>query len=252
MEKLEYCRVCGQQVSSKAKKCPHCGAKLKRRHILLKIILGIIILGLISSVMNNLFSPGKNNQTTVSSSKKTNQDASRGYNTKPETAVQPTAKPTPKPTAKPTKKPTQKPTAKPTPTPLAGIGDKIEEDGVSVTLSNVLEITNGPYYSPKEGNVFILCEFIIENNTSEDIVVSSMMSFSFYYDGFSAPISVEALTAKGSANQLDGAVAAGKKFKGVVGYEIPKDWKQLEVSFRPDVFYSSSFEYQIEREDVKR
>ncbi len=248
MEKLEYCRVCGQQVSSKAKKCPHCGAKLKRRHIVLKIILGIIVLSLISSVVNKLFFPTSNKQTNASSSKYSSQDINKGNNTKTETAVQPTVKPTPKPT----KKPTQKPTVKPTPTPLAGIGDKIEEDGVTVTLSNVLEIANGPYYSPKEGNVFILCEFIIENNTSEDIVVSSMMSFSFYYDGFSAPISVEALTAKGSANQLDGAIAAGKKFKGVVGYEIPKDWKQLEVSFRPDVFYSSSFEYQIERDDVKR
>ena len=43
-----------------------------------------------------------------------------------------------------------------------------------------------------------------------------------------------ALIEKGNKNQLDGAVAAGKKFNGVIGYEVPTDWKELEVRFTPD------------------
>ena len=46
--------------------------------------------------------------------------------------------------------------------------------------------------------------------------------------------SLTALMEKGNKNQLDGTVAAGKKFNGVIGYEVPADWKELEVRFTPD------------------
>ena len=29
-------------------------------------------------------------------------------------------------------------------------------------------------------------------------------------------------------------VAAGKKFKGIVGYEVPSDWQEFEIVFTPD------------------
>lgn len=35
-------------------------------------------------------------------------------------------------------------------------------------------------------------------------------------------------------NQLDGTVAAGKKMNGVIGYEAPADWKEIEIRFTPD------------------
>ena len=37
-----------------------------------------------------------------------------------------------------------------------------------------------------------------------------------------------ALLEKGDKNQLDGTVAPGKKMNGVIGYEVPADWKELE------------------------
>ena len=39
---------------------------------------------------------------------------------------------------------------------------------------------------------------------------------------------------KGNKNQLDGTVAPGKKFNGVIGYEVPANWEKLEVLFTPD------------------
>lgn len=245
MEKLVYCRICGQQVSSKAKKCPHCGARLRQSHIVLKIVLGIMAFILICSILNSII-PQKQKSAASSTYASNNTTGDRSAPVEAKTAV------TAQPTAKPTPKPTEKPTPKPTQAPLPGIGERLEEDGVAVTLTNVLEKSKGSYSNPKEGNVFILCEFVIENNTSEELNISSMLSFSFYHDGFSESISLEALMSKGSANQLDGTIAAGKKFKGVVGYEIPKDWNELEVSFRPNVWYSSSFDYKVKREDVKR
>ena len=41
-------------------------------------------------------------------------------------------------------------------------------------------------------------------------------------------------------NQLDGSVAAGKKMKGVIGYELPSDWKELEIHYTSDLWSSSS------------
>lgn len=32
---------------------------------------------------------------------------------------------------------------------------------------------------------------------------------------------------------LDGTVAPGKKLSGVIVYEVPSDWKELEVSYSP-------------------
>jgi hypothetical protein len=49
-EYLINCKVCGQQVSNKAKVCPHCGKKLKMS-LGLKIIIGIVALIVISNSM---------------------------------------------------------------------------------------------------------------------------------------------------------------------------------------------------------
>ena len=63
-----------------------------------------------------------------------------------------------------------------------------------------------------------------------------MLSFEAYCDDYACPYSLSALLEKGNKNQLDGTVAAGKKLKGVVGYEVPANWKELEISFTPDVW----------------
>ena len=45
--------------------------------------------------------------------------------------------------------------------------------------------------------------------------------------------------------QLDGTIAAGKKMKGVVGYEAPQDWSELEIRFSPSFWGSEIvFEYK--------
>ncbi len=39
-------------------------------------------------------------------------------------------------------------------------------------------------------------------------------------------------------DQLDGTVAAGKKMKGWIGYEVDKNWKEFEIQVKPDVWGS--------------
>lgn len=116
------------------------------------------------------------------------------------------------------------------------LGDVVELSDVTVSFVDVVTSTGSDFNKPTDGNIFVLSEFEISNNSSEELAVSSMMSFEAYCDGYSCNLSLSALMEKGNKNQLDGTVAAGKKMKGVVGYEVPSDWQELEIHYTIDVF----------------
>lgn len=125
-----------------------------------------------------------------------------------------------------------------------GVGDQVVLDGVAVTLLSVTENSGQNYVSPDDGKVFVLCEFEIENNSSRDIASSTMLSFESYIDGYTTSLSLTAMMSSDEP-QLDGTIAAGKKMKGVVGYEAPQDWSELEIRFSPSFWGSEIvFEYK--------
>lgn len=119
------------------------------------------------------------------------------------------------------------------------LGDSVEYKDVVITFVGVTESTGSDFNKPADGNVFVLCEFEIVNNSKEELAVSSMMSFSAYCDDYSCDYSIGALLEKGNKDQLDGSVAAGKKMKGVVGYEVPSNWKELEIQYTLDLLDST-------------
>jgi hypothetical protein len=61
-------------------------------------------------------------------------------------------------------------------------------------------------------------------------------------DDYSTNLSISATIAT-DKTQLDGAVAAGKKMTGVVGYEVPKDWEEIEIRFTPDFWSGNEIEF---------
>ena len=56
-----------------------------------------------------------------------------------------------------------------------------------------------------------------------------------------------ALLEKGDKNQLDGTIAPGKKMSGIVGYEVPADWKNMEIHFKDNVWSDNKFEFIINK-----
>lgn len=125
-----------------------------------------------------------------------------------------------------------------------GVGDQVVLDGVTVTLLSVTENSGQNYVSPDDGKVFVLCEFEIENNSSRDIASSTMLSFESYIDGYTTSLSLTAMMSSDEP-QLDGTIAAGKRMKGVVGYEAPQDWSEIEIRFSPSFWGSEIiFEYK--------
>ena len=125
-----------------------------------------------------------------------------------------------------------------------GIGDTAESNGVKVTLVNAETGHGSQYLTPSAGNIFVTLEFEIENDSSSDINVSSIASLEAYCDDYSVTESITAVTLSDKST-LDGNVAAGKKMKGVISYEVPEDWQNLEVTFSPSFWSNHSVTFEV-------
>lgn len=125
------------------------------------------------------------------------------------------------------------------------VGETVELNNVSATLLNVTENSGGNYSTPADGKEFVICEFEIENNSSSDIAVSTVLSFDAYFDSYATTLSLGAILSVNEP-QLDGTVAAGKKMKGVVGYEVSPDWSELEIRYSPS-FWGREIIFQYKK-----
>lgn len=198
-QKMINCKTCGAEIAKSAKACPHCGAKNKK-HTALGIILIIIAVLVVAAAVG-------------------------GGNEKPQKVVE-------------GDKIGEIVDSSAQEDNIFSIGDKVSLGDVSVTLVNVSENEGGNYMKPSDGKVFIVCEFTIENNSSKDIAVSSMLSFDAYVDEYATNLSLSAMLST-NQTQLDGTIAAGKKMNGVVGYEADRDWSGFEIRFTPDFWAGS-------------
>lgn len=89
--------------------------------------------------------------------------------------------------------------------------------------------SDNQFIAPEEGKEFVSVGVLIENISEKDYTVSSMLMFNAYQDGFSINEDITAHAIKGQEKTMDGALAAGKKIKGNLIYQVPKDWKELEI-----------------------
>lgn len=199
---MTNCRSCGAEIAKSAVTCPRCGARNKRKHVLLWVVLGVLALIIIGA-------------------------AGSGGSEPAPAAASSTSAAAPKSESKaPVKK-------------TFGVGESAELKDIVVTLVSVEESSGSQFNQPTDGNVFVICEFEIENNSSSEITVSSLLSFAAYCDDYSLNFSLTALLEKGNRNQLDGQIAAGKKMNGIIGYEVPIGWNELEIRFTPS-FWSGN------------
>lgn len=124
-------------------------------------------------------------------------------------------------------------------------GETAELNDVRVTMTNFEENAGKEFVSPASGNVFALAEFEIENNTGSEISISSVLSFEAYADDYSLNYSLSAAMLKDA--QLDGTVAAGKKMKGWIGWEVPEDYQNVEIHFTDDVWSDHNFVFVYDK-----
>lgn len=133
------------------------------------------------------------------------------------------------------------------------LGDTAEYDGIQVKLSSAaLSNGDGEFVKPDDGKYFLGLVFEINNQSSKDINISSVVSFEAYCDDYSLNQDIVGLQApqfKG-LGQLDGSVAAGKKMSGVICYQVPQDFKSFEISCTPDFWGSHKVTFEFNRDKV--
>lgn len=125
------------------------------------------------------------------------------------------------------------------------VGETAEQKNVQITLVNVIESSGSEFLKPDEGNLFLICEFEIFNNSENDINISSVMNFEAYCDDYSINQDIMGLQAPEveGKNQLDGKVAAGKKMNGIIAYQVPTTYSSMEVNVSPDFWSSNDIKF---------
>lgn len=210
---VKLCKHCQTEIPKKAKVCPNCRKKQSGKWKW--VLLAVIVIAIIGSAAsgNDDDEPKKvENQTTVTPTKSANGQTA---------------------------------TSTPEEKTVFYVGETAELKGVQVTMMNFEESTGKDYIIPTDGNVFVLAEFEIVNDTDSEINISSMLSFEAYADDYSLNYSLSAAMLKDG--QLDGTIAAGKKMKGWIGWEVAEDYKNVEIHFTDNVWSNSKFVFLYEK-----
>ena len=99
-------------------------------------------------------------------------------------------------------------------------GETAELNDVQVTLTGVTESKGSDYNKPTDGNIFVLAEFEIVNNSEKELAISSLISFDAYQDGYSTSLSLSALMENDSEHLDDSDVICLGKVIGKVEEDI--------------------------------
>lgn len=129
---------------------------------------------------------------------------------------------------------------------IFGVGDTVEiDDGIEMTILAAGEYkSDNQFITPEDGKLFYKVDIEITNNSDRDTTISSMVSFEAYEDDYS----IDETYSSGIEDMLSGSVASGKKIKGSLCYELNKDWKTLEIQYKPNVWRSKKIVFELKNE----
>lgn len=107
------------------------------------------------------------------------------------------------------------------------VGEVVETSDFRISFLSAEEyVSDNQFIQPKEGYAYYKMEFEFENISDSDKSVSSMIGWNCYADSYKAD-----QTWIGDDNGLDASLSAGKKTKGAVFFEIPKDAQSVELEY---------------------
>lgn len=107
------------------------------------------------------------------------------------------------------------------------VGEVVETSDFRISFLSAEEyVSDNQFIQPKEGYAYYKMEFEFENISDSDKSVSSMIGWNCYADSYKAD-----QTWIGDDNGLDASLSAGKKTKGAVFFEIPKDAQSIELEY---------------------
>lgn len=146
-------------------------------------------------------------------------------------------------------------TEKPTEAKTAAIGDYVQSDTLKITLTGAKvydEIVQNEYLkaTPADGKKYLVLFLEAENLSDKDQYVNM-----FYYDAYADSKSIKAETLLAKPEDEDmfaGDLAFGKKLSGYVAYEVSKDWKEFEFTYKDGALSDSTkFTFAFSAGDIK-
>ena len=109
------------------------------------------------------------------------------------------------------------------------IGDTIINRDYKLTVEGAsIIVSDNKYAQPDENCEFVEVELTLEN-TSNDTLNVRALYFTAYADGFIIDSHNWHAYYPSSKNILSADLASGKKINGVLCYEVPNDWSELEL-----------------------
>ena len=120
----------------------------------------------------------------------------------------------------------------------AKVGQSVEGPDwkISLTSAKIFEKFGDEFFTeePEDGKVYLTCFFEVENVSDEDDYFNYFYIES-YVDGYNQQFATTMSDVDGM-KLLTGDVAAGKKLKGYLAWEVPSDWEELEISYKDDLW----------------
>ena len=121
---------------------------------------------------------------------------------------------------------------------VAKVGQTVTGDKWAISLLSAKTFTEikDEYYTdtPEEGKIYLVLFFEVENVSNEDDYFNRL-NFESYVDGYNQP-HVVLISKPDGVDTLTGDIASGKKLKGQLTWEVSKDWKELEVSYKSNAW----------------
>lgn len=124
----------------------------------------------------------------------------------------------------------------------------LDVNGVRFQLLEA-NLTDGrdSYVHPAKDMYFLELVFDIDNQSSEKLSISTL-DFEAYCDDYALQDSLTSYAASShpELDMLHGDVASGKKLKGTLCYQVPKDFSKFELIDS----YDETIKFTIQRKDV--
>ena len=126
---------------------------------------------------------------------------------------------------------------KPASSDVAGMGDTITISNVDFTLNSAEASTEGQLATSPDEDMFLILDLTVVNNSSDEIALSSIMSFSLKgSDSYEYDLALFVET-KGS---LDTTVAPGSTVRGQIAFDVP-ELDSYEFSVTPGLLSDNGY-----------
>ncbi len=110
------------------------------------------------------------------------------------------------------------------------VGDTIETKYAKITYAKAAEYSSdNMFITPKDGYKYIYIELEVENTSQTDQNIS-YFSFQCYADGASCD------GFYGMDDALSATLSPGRKAKGTIAFEVPKDAETIEIEYEDNVW----------------